>query len=109
MKEKGGSARTSANHFEERYGNRLSEAPAKQMRYPPDMSDLTAHDLWPLILKLTHEERVRLAKLALRAAAQGADDGDAYQVSPPTEDELGTDEEPLAWEAEGWEGFHAPG
>jgi hypothetical protein len=73
------------------------------------MSDLTAHDLWPLILKLTHDERVRLAKLALRAAAEDANDVDAYHVSPPTEDELGTDEEPLAWEAEGWEGFRAPG
>ncbi len=34
------------------------------------MSDpLTASDFWPLILKLHHDERVRLAKLALRAAA----------------------------------------
>ena len=80
-----------------------------QMRYSVDMSDLTAHDLWPLILKLPHDECVRLAKLALRAAAQGANDGDAYRVSPPTDDELGSDEEPLAWEAEGWEDFRAPG
>ena len=73
------------------------------------MSNLTALDLWPLIMKLTHDERVRLAKLALRAAAGDANDVDAYHVSPPTEGELGTDEETLAWEAEGWEGFRAPG
>ena len=39
------------------------------------MSDpLTASDFWPLILKLPHDERVRLAKLALRAADVGPGD-----------------------------------
>ena len=27
----------------------------------------------------------------------------AYQSLPPTRDEFSTDEEPLAWEADGWE------
>lgn len=69
---------------------------------------LTASDFWPLILKLPHDERVRLAKLALRAAAEDGTDGAAYAAAPPAPDEFSTDEEPLAWDAEGWEEFSAP-
>lgn len=72
------------------------------------MSDpLTASDFWPLILKLPHDERVRLAKLALRAAA---DDPSAasYAATPSAADEFSSDDEPLAWEAQGWEEFSAP-
>jgi|GEM_PF-681241 len=48
------------------------------------MSDpLTASDFWPLILKLPHDERVLLAKLALRAAAQGDSSAAAYAAAPP--------------------------
>jgi hypothetical protein len=69
------------------------------------MSDLlTAIDFWPLILKLPHDERVRLAKLALRATA---DDPSAATHSA-TADEFSLDEEPLAWEGQGWEEFSAP-
>ncbi|MDQ1639268.1 MAG: Antitoxin Phd YefM, type toxin-antitoxin system [Pyrinomonadaceae bacterium] len=32
-----------------------------------------------------------------------AADTTAYHSLPPTRDEFSTDEEPLAWEAEGWE------
>ena len=72
------------------------------------MSDpLTAHDLWPLVLKLPHDERVLLAKLALKAAA--TDDDAAYRAAAPTPDEFGSDEDPLAWEGEGWEEFSAKG
>jgi hypothetical protein len=72
------------------------------------MSDpLTAHDLWPLVLKLPHDERVRLAKLALKAAA--TDDAAAYRAAAPDPDEFGSDEDPLAWEGEGWEEFSAKG
>ena len=70
--------------------------------------ELTAQDLWPLILKLPHHERVRLAMLALRAASKAAEDAGAYGASPPRADEFSSDEEPLAWEAEGWEQFDAP-
>ena len=73
------------------------------------MSDpLTASDFWPLILKLPHEERVRLAKLALRAAAHDDSAAAAYGAAPPSPDELSSDEEPLAWEGQGWEEFGAP-
>lgn len=69
---------------------------------------LTANDLWPLVLKLPHEEQVRLAKLALRAAAgSGTSDADAYRASPPAADEFTSEEDPLSWDAEGWEPFDA--
>lgn len=73
------------------------------------MSDpLTASDFWPLILKLPHDERVRLAKLALRAAANDGASAAAYAAAPPTADEFSSDDEALAWESEGWEEFGAP-
>ncbi len=67
---------------------------------------LTASDFWPLILKLPHGERVRLAKLALRAAATD-DSSAAYAAAPPAPDEFSSDDEPLAWESQGWEEFGA--
>jgi len=68
------------------------------------MSDpLTASDFWPLILKLPHDERVRLAKLALRAAATDDPSPEAYAAAPATPDEFSSDDEPLAWESQGWE------
>ncbi len=46
---------------------------------------LAADDLWPLVQKLPHEEQVRLAKLALMAAARGSDgDREAYRVAKTT-------------------------
>jgi hypothetical protein len=73
------------------------------------MSDpLTASDFWPLILKLPHEERVRLAKLALRAAASDDSSPAAYAAAPPAPEEFSSDDEPLAWEGQGWEEFGAP-
>ena len=66
---------------------------------------LTAHDLWPLCLKLPHDERVRLARLALKAAA--TDDAAAYRKAAPDADEFGSEEEPLVWEGEGWDEFRA--
>jgi len=72
------------------------------------MSDsLTASDFWPLILKLPHDERVRLAKLALRAAANDPSAA-TYAAVPPGPDEFSSDEEPRAWEGQGWEEFSAP-
>ena len=63
----------------------------------------------PLILKLPHDERVPLAKLALGAAAEQESTSSAYVASPPGAEEFSSDEEPLAWEAEGWEEFSASG
>ena len=50
---------------------------------------LTADDLWPLVQKLSRDEQVRLARLALCAAGAA---GDAAR-----------DESGLDWDAEGWE------
>ena len=62
---------------------------------------LTADDLLPLIAKLSSEERHRLLRLAFRQSATDADTYAAQQVTP---DEFGSDEDALAWDADGWEG-----
>lgn len=68
---------------------------------------LTAQDLWPLVEKLPHDEQLRLARLVLRAAARSRAARSAYVDQQPRTDEFGSDDEPLAWEAEGWEQFGA--
>ena len=62
---------------------------------------LTADDILPLVAALTPEERARLLRLI--ASPQGGDSA-VYRSVPPSSAEFSTDEEPLAWEAEGWEG-----
>jgi hypothetical protein len=61
---------------------------------------LTADDILPLVASLTPPERVRLLRLI--ALPLGAD-APVYRSVPPSRDEFSADEEPLAWEAEGWE------
>ncbi len=61
---------------------------------------LTADDLLPLVAALTQAERVRLIRLIARP--RGTDEA-VYRSLPPRPDEFSADEEPLAWEAEGWE------
>jgi len=64
---------------------------------------LTADDILPLVASLTPQERLRLLRLI--ALPQGADaDAPAYRSVPPSRDEFSADEEPLAWDADGWEG-----
>jgi hypothetical protein len=67
-----------------------------------------ASDFWPLILKLSHDERVRLAKLALRAAAHDDSVAAAYAAAPPVPEEFSSDDQPPAWEGQGWDEFRAP-
>jgi hypothetical protein len=69
---------------------------------------LTVEDLWPLVQKLPQDQQVRLAKLALLAAAQDGDDRGTYQAVPPRTEEFSSDDESLAWDAEGWEKVDAP-
>ena len=72
------------------------------------MAQITARDLLPLVEKLSHDEQVRLAKLALRAAAVAADhDVEAYRTAPPAPEEFSTQDESLSWEAEGWDRLDA--
>jgi hypothetical protein len=61
---------------------------------------LTADDILPLVASLAPRERVRLLRLI--AAPQGAD-APVYRSVPPSRDEFSADEEPLAWDADGWE------
>ena len=69
---------------------------------------LTADDLLPLVAKLPHDEQVRLAQLALRAARDGSRDAAAYRAMPVRPDEFSQDEDAGAWDAEGWEIAGAP-
>ena len=61
---------------------------------------LTADDVLPLVACLTPQERVRLLRLI--TSPPGAD-ASVYASVPPARDEFSTEEEPLAWDAEGWE------
>jgi hypothetical protein len=62
---------------------------------------MTADDILPLVASLTPHERVRLLRLITsRPSAEAAA---VYGAVPPGQDEFSSDEEPLAWEAEGWE------
>ncbi|MCF6286122.1 MAG: hypothetical protein L3K26_13150 [Candidatus Hydrogenedentes bacterium] len=63
----------------------------------------TADAILPLTARLSRQERIRL--ICLIAAQGDTDVAVAYVVAPPTDDEFSSDEEALAWEAEGWEEF----
>ena len=74
---------------------------------PPDRLQLmarllTADDIMPLVASLPDNERARLLRWI--ALPHGAD-ASAYGVAPPPADEFSGDDEPLAWEADGWEAF----
>lgn len=62
---------------------------------------MTADDILPLIADLTPQERVRLIRLISQRS--GSDDAAGYRAAPPHSDEFSSVEDPLAWEAEGWE------
>jgi len=61
---------------------------------------LRADDILPLIASLAPRERARLLRLIYRPEG-----GDAavYRSIPPSGDEFSADEDPLVWDAEGWE------
>jgi len=65
---------------------------------------LSATDLMPLVFKLTPNERLKLARLARRAATV-VDDASAYRAFPPAPDEFALADEPMAWEADDWSEF----
>ena len=62
---------------------------------------LTADDVLPLIAVLSDQERARLLRLIVGRSVRLADG--AYRIAPPRPDEFSSDEEPLAWEGEGWD------
>jgi len=61
---------------------------------------LRADDILPLVASLTPRERARLLRLI--ALPRGVDAA-LYRSLPPSRNEFSADEEPLAWDAEGWE------
>jgi hypothetical protein len=63
---------------------------------------LTADDIMPLVASLTDSERLRLLRWI---AWPHSTDASAYRAAPATRDEFSGDDEPLAWEADGWDEF----
>ncbi len=61
---------------------------------------LTANDILPLVASLTDSERVKL--LRWNTSPEGSDTT-GYRLAPPTRDEFSGDEDPLAWESDGWD------
>jgi hypothetical protein len=66
---------------------------------------LTADDIMPLVASLPDSERIKLLR---RIASPRGNDVSAYLAAPPTRDEFSGDDEPIAWDAEGWDEFHSP-
>ncbi len=60
---------------------------------------LTADDLLPLIAKLSSAERGKLFRLIQKVG----NDVEAYRAVPPVQGEFSSDEDMLAWDADGWE------
>lgn len=63
---------------------------------------VTADDILPLIACLTPQERFRLLRLVTATPSLASA---AYHAIPPAHEEFSTEEEPLSWDAEGWENF----
>ena len=64
---------------------------------------LRAEELFPLVDRLSPHERLRLLRLiSLRPAGE---DRDTYLALPPRPDEFSNDMDPLAWDADGWDGI----
>lgn len=68
---------------------------------------MTVEDLLPLVAKLTRDERIRLAQLALQPVNSEEREGpaEAYRIAPVQGHEVADSEDPLSWESEGWEGI----
>ena len=75
----------------------MTRGPGRMRAMP---KSLTADDILPLVASLTPQERVRLLRLI---TSPPGDDAHVYRSVPPARDEISTDEEPLAWDADGWE------
>ena len=63
-------------------------------------SELTADDLVPIIAKLSPKEKRRLIQLAFSNVNEEAS---RYDTSPVEPTEFSSDDDALAWDAEGWE------
>jgi hypothetical protein len=57
--------------------------------------------IFSLWLRASRRKSARLTRLLVEQ--RDADEAAMYAAAPPRPEEFFTDEEPLAWEAEGWE------
>jgi len=62
---------------------------------------LSAEDIFPLVDCLSPRERLRLLRLI--SAGSASEDRDIYRTLLPRNEEFSSDEDLLAWDAEGWE------
>jgi hypothetical protein len=62
-----------------------------------------AEDRWPLVQKVSRAERIKLATLALAADSDGA----AVPCTIAIDRRVSSNDDSLAWDAEGWEGLIA--
>ena len=93
-----------------RLGFRLQETPDSLAHVPLTLAGpakmqsmakaLTADDILPLVVALPAQERARLLRLI---ASQQGSDASIYRSMPTSREEFSTDDEALAWDAEGWE------
>lgn len=60
----------------------------------------TVEEIIPLVEALSPQERARLLRLTTKP--QNVDSA-VYEATPPSPDEFSADEDPLAWDSEGWE------
>ena len=60
----------------------------------------TVEEIVPLVEALSPRERARLLHLITRARNV---DSSVYEAIPPSPEEFSSDEDPLAWDSEGWE------
>jgi len=61
--------------------------------------ELKAEDIAPLVAKLSGTERARLVSMITTFGV----DARLYAANPPTTDEFGAEDDPLGWDAAGWE------
>ena len=83
----------------------------RRIEYTPDVvrDHRELERLAAELASLTPEERARVLAAAarrMRDLNQGA--AGAYREVPPGPEEFATDDDPLAWEGEGWDDFDAP-
>jgi hypothetical protein len=60
---------------------------------------LTADEILPLVACLSPQEKARLLRLITAPPSAEA----AYRSTPPAANEFSSDEDPLSWDADGWE------
>jgi hypothetical protein len=67
------------------------------------MTTLTADDIIPLVVSLPDSERIRLLRWI---SSPYRPDNLVYGSAPRTREEFSTEDEPNAWDADGWEEFY---